>query len=245
MARRGRRLLTVGEACQYLGVSRMTLLAAEESGLLAPSRTPGGHRRYDPAELDRFLNRGRPSPASVPVAGGPPSRQNGPVPVTGSSRLLLREAIRRLTLLLRADAAGLYLLDERQELGWCTSFGIPQWRTAQLAQSAPPRAVVRALMKRQCELFESSSERFPLPTARGSGAAVPLETGDEPLGVVIVTVGQDRHLLPSEIEIIETAAFYIGVLVRQQRRLDTLEARLASIHHLTAGAQPPAVHDTL
>ena len=245
MARRGRRLLTVGEACQYLGVSRMTLLAAEEAGLLAPSRTPGGHRRYDPAELDRYLNRTRPSTDSTSVADGPPPRQNGPVPVTGSSRLLLREAIRRLTLLLRADAAGLYLLDERQELGWCTSFGIPQWRTAQLAQSTPPRAVVRALMKRHCELFESSCERFPLPTARGSGAAVPLEAGDEPLGVVIVTVGQDRHLLPSEIEIIETAAFYIGVLVRQQRRLDTLEARLASIHHLTAGAQPPAVHDTL
>jgi len=245
MARRGRRLLTVGEACQYLGVSRMTLLAAEEAGLLAPSRTPGGHRRYDPAELDRYLNRTRPSTDSTSVADGPPPRQNGPVPVTGSSRLLLREAIRRLTLLLRADAAGLYLLDERQELGWCTSFGIPQWRTAQLAQSTPPRAVVRALMKRHCELFESSCERFPLPTARGSGAAVPLEAGDEPLGVVIVTVGPDRRLLPSEIEIIETAAFYIGVLVRQQRRLDTLEARLASIHHLTAGAQPPAVHDTL
>ncbi|MCW2719113.1 MAG: hypothetical protein JWR81_2935, partial [Pseudonocardia sp.] len=38
----GARWLSVGEASRALGMSRTTLLAAEEAGLVAPMRTPGG-----------------------------------------------------------------------------------------------------------------------------------------------------------------------------------------------------------
>src|SRR6185312_3372675 len=49
------RWLSVSEAGRALGLSRTSLLAAEEAGLLASVRTPGGHRRYRPAELRRYL----------------------------------------------------------------------------------------------------------------------------------------------------------------------------------------------
>ena len=46
---------STGEACEVLGISRTTLLAAEAAGILAAVRTPGGHRRYPAAELERYL----------------------------------------------------------------------------------------------------------------------------------------------------------------------------------------------
>jgi hypothetical protein len=49
------RWLSVSEAGRALGLSRTSLLAAEEAGLLASVRTPGGHRRYRSAELRRYL----------------------------------------------------------------------------------------------------------------------------------------------------------------------------------------------
>ncbi|MDI3340447.1 MAG: helix-turn-helix domain-containing protein [Sphaerobacter sp.] len=239
MARPSRRLLTVSEACQYLGVSRMTLLAAEEAGLLAPARTPGGHRRYDPVELDRFLNRGREG-QPLPLEAAPPQRAGAGAALGGPATLLLREAIRRLTLLLGADATGLYLLDEHRELRWCTSFGIPQWRAAQLAESAPPAAVIRGVMQGHSELFESDREAFPHRAARGCGIAVPLRTDEGTLGALAIARGRDRPFLPSEIAILETIAFYIGLLVSQQRRLDALEARLERVHQLTTCADSAA-----
>lgn len=237
------RLLTVTEACQYLSVSRMTLLAAEEAGLLSPARTPGGHRRYDPGELDRFLNRGRgPGAVVAPADESPRSTSEGSPPLGGASALLLRGAARRLTPLLRAGAAGIYLLDEAYELRWCASFGIPRWRVDQLSAGTPPAAVIRGLMRRRVELFEPAREQFPLPTSRGCGAAVPLLSGDEPLGMLVATSHRDRLFLASEVEIIETCAFYVGQLVVQQRRLDELECRIAQVQQIvtTPEAAPDA-----
>ena len=49
--------LTIGEACRVLGISRTTLLAAEDAALIAPARTPGGHRRYPADEVWALLRR--------------------------------------------------------------------------------------------------------------------------------------------------------------------------------------------
>jgi excisionase family DNA binding protein len=49
------RWLTVGEASRVLGLSRTTLIGAEDSGHLHPIRTPGGHRRYRGDDLQRYL----------------------------------------------------------------------------------------------------------------------------------------------------------------------------------------------
>ncbi|PTL59369.1 MerR family transcriptional regulator [Paraconexibacter algicola] len=47
--------LTVSAAAEYLGVSAATVRRWERSGDLVAYRTPGGQRRFDPADLDAFL----------------------------------------------------------------------------------------------------------------------------------------------------------------------------------------------
>ena len=44
--------LTPAEAARRVGVTVRTLHRWEEAGRLTPLRTLGGHRRYNPAELD-------------------------------------------------------------------------------------------------------------------------------------------------------------------------------------------------
>ena len=52
----GARLLTTGEAARLLGVSQPTLNRAVRKGKLHPTlTTPGGHRRFDSAELSAAL----------------------------------------------------------------------------------------------------------------------------------------------------------------------------------------------
>jgi len=52
----GARLLTTGEAARLLGVSQPTLNRAVRRGRIHPTLiTPGGHRRFDSAELSAAL----------------------------------------------------------------------------------------------------------------------------------------------------------------------------------------------
>ena len=52
----GARLITTGQAARLLGVSQPTLNRAVRRGLLHPTlTTPGGHRRFDSAELSAAL----------------------------------------------------------------------------------------------------------------------------------------------------------------------------------------------
>lgn len=53
------KLLTAREACEYLGVSRVTLGKIEREGYLTPFRTPGGHRRYRQELLDEYLEKSK------------------------------------------------------------------------------------------------------------------------------------------------------------------------------------------
>jgi excisionase family DNA binding protein len=53
----GARLITTGEAAKLLGVSQPTLNRAVREGRLRPAiTTPGGHRRFDSAELSAALH---------------------------------------------------------------------------------------------------------------------------------------------------------------------------------------------
>ena len=49
------RLLNVGEAASYLGVSAASLRKWSDQGIVQVYRTPGGQRRYSPDDLERFL----------------------------------------------------------------------------------------------------------------------------------------------------------------------------------------------
>jgi excisionase family DNA binding protein len=47
--------LTAAQAATLLGVSVRTLDRYIEQGRITPKRTPGGHRRFDPADVIRLL----------------------------------------------------------------------------------------------------------------------------------------------------------------------------------------------
>ena len=50
-----RRLLTISEAADRLGVHQKTLRAWADKGLVTHVKTPTGYRRFDPADIDRLI----------------------------------------------------------------------------------------------------------------------------------------------------------------------------------------------
>jgi len=53
-------LLTVGQVATLAGVSADTIRSWERKGMLNAQRTPGGQRRFDRAEIEKFVRRGSP-----------------------------------------------------------------------------------------------------------------------------------------------------------------------------------------
>jgi excisionase family DNA binding protein len=51
--------LTLGQAAKYLGVAQSTIRKWSDGGRLPAFYTPGGHRRFQREDLDRFLGRSR------------------------------------------------------------------------------------------------------------------------------------------------------------------------------------------
>jgi excisionase family DNA binding protein len=64
------RLLNVGQAAAYLGVSAASLRKWSNQGLVPVYRTPGGQRRFSTDDLDEFMRSMRqPSRGSSRAAG--------------------------------------------------------------------------------------------------------------------------------------------------------------------------------
>ncbi len=66
------RLLNVGQAAEYLGVSSASLRKWSNDGLVPTYRTPGGQRRYARDDLDGFIDSMRetsPADHAVPRLG--------------------------------------------------------------------------------------------------------------------------------------------------------------------------------
>jgi excisionase family DNA binding protein len=64
------RLLNVGRAAAYLGVSAASLRKWSNDGLVPVYRTPGGQRRYSVEDLDEFMRSMRePGRYAVPRLG--------------------------------------------------------------------------------------------------------------------------------------------------------------------------------
>jgi len=233
MARR----LTVSEASRVLGLSRTTLLAAEEAGLLTPLRTPGGHRRYDPAELRRYAeragadalswtgtDRGDADDAAQGLADGP------------ALAATIRVALRPLAHALDAESAGLYLLQDGAPR-FTGAFGVPRWLAERLAGDPVPAPVAQALVVRRPCLFDPADARFPDPRASGQGVAVAVHGQGDALGVLFVVTR--RELLAGEVRVVDAFGAVLALLVADRRRLSELEGRLAQIAALSA-APPPA-----
>ena len=49
------KLLTQKEACEYLNISRTTILRWEKEGKISPLRTAGKHRRYKTDDLNKLF----------------------------------------------------------------------------------------------------------------------------------------------------------------------------------------------
>lgn len=58
------RLLNVGQAAEYVGVSAASLRKWSNEGLVTVYRTPGGQRRYSRDDLDHFMSSMRETSAS-------------------------------------------------------------------------------------------------------------------------------------------------------------------------------------
>jgi excisionase family DNA binding protein len=67
---RQERLVRAREAAAYLGVSLVTLRRMEKRGVLAPYRTPGGHRRYSLEMLEEYLESSRRLPTKSKQSAG-------------------------------------------------------------------------------------------------------------------------------------------------------------------------------
>ena len=155
------------------------------------------------------------------------------VATTGQQQLLIRSALRQLVILLNADAAGLYLVTQTGGLQLNASFGIPRWLVAQLSQHPPIESVMRAVAAQRREVIDTDPRRFPGPAFEGQQVAVPLHWNDALLGAVFVVSGRDRSFFPSEIQMIETGAFFLGIIAGQQRLIETLECRLSQVRRLS------------
>src|SRR5947199_204626 len=59
--------LTLGQAAKYLGVAQSTIRKWSDHGRVPAFYTPGGHRRYRRADLDKFLESPGPGAGGVGV----------------------------------------------------------------------------------------------------------------------------------------------------------------------------------
>jgi excisionase family DNA binding protein len=220
------RWLSVGEATRALGMSRTTLLAAEESGLLTAIRTPGGHRRYPLAEIERYQRRC----GLEPVAGEQTAPARHPaIPDVGlvdGARAALRSIVRALD----GDCAAVYGLDE-DRLRFCAAFGIPRWLTDRLADSAPPVELERVLVTGRLLEFDAGQAGFPEPRATGNALALPLGVGERRLGVLCLLTRRD--MLAGERRVAEAFAELVGTLLADRAHIAELKHRLHRIAELS------------
>jgi len=249
------RWLSVSEAGRALGLSRTSLLAAEEAGLLASVRTPGGHRRYRPAELRRYLRvaggTGPETPgasaadAVLDAAGRPldPAATRGVVVDPAAERSLaldlataLRAAVRPVARALAAECAGVYLLQDGA-LRFCAAAGVPRWLTERLAAAATPAPVAAARDAARPQRFDPAAAAFPEARSTGEGVAAALRYGEQALGVLFVVLPAASPPSPAELRTVEACAELLALTVAARSRIAELERTVATIAGLTAACE--------
>lgn len=215
----GKRLLSVKEACDYLGVSRMTLLEAESKGWIKPERTPGGHRRYTRDTLEAFLHRTRTaheerqfiSPAQSAFLLPQFISQLSAQPVSLDD--VLNDALRNLVVLLQAEIGAVFTVDQAGGLRLRASFGIPHWILKDLAVLSERGTSAETVRLRQPLVYAAAESEMPLRLEAGQGICAPLIYREQVLGVVHVISSHRYQFFPSEINIAATIAVYLASLI--------------------------------
>lgn len=244
--------LTVSEAARALGLSRTSLLAAEDAGLLTPMRTPGGHRRYRPGELRRYLDAAGAGamppqrPQSVPAltGRGPGEATVDPGPAAREIVALdmataLRAAVRPIVRALEAQCGGLYLLREGK-LRFCTAFGVPRWLAERLAASDLPPALTHAMDAERPRLFDPAACAFPEPRSTGHGVALALQHAGRALGLLFVVLPVEHAPLPGELRTLGAFGELVALVVTDRSSITELECRLARVAAMTCAWLPPS-----
>jgi excisionase family DNA binding protein len=221
------RWMTVGEAAHALGMSRTTLLAAEEAGLLAPMRTPGGHRRYSPAEVERYLGRSGARPLAPEPAGPADEQPDEPADPPGLV-LAVRAAVRPVVQALDAESGGLYLVRDGRAR-FAGAFGIPRWLGERLSADPPVEPIREAARAARTQLFDAAGAGFPEPRSTGHVLAAPVACDDTSTGVLFLVRPAGREFLPAELRVVDAFGDLIGTVVADRLRIARLEQRLARI----------------
>lgn len=233
------RWLSVSEAGRALGLSRTSLLAAEDAGLLASLRTPGGHRRYRPAELRRYLRAAGAGweEAEGPGAADPRALDPGTAVDPAAGRCLaldlataVRAAVRPVARALAATCAGVYLLQDGA-LRFCAASGVPRWLAERLAATDTPAPVAAARGAARPQRFDPAAAAFPEPRSTGEGVAVALRHGEQAVGVLFAVLPTGASV---EMRTVEASAELLTQTVAAQSRITELERRLSAIAALTA-----------
>lgn len=223
------RFYTVKEACQYLGLSRMTLLEAEERQLIQPVRTPGGHRRYKHDQLIKYLtNVGPNKPQSNAEAGYLPALVPGGSPIQADQLMSLENALRQIVRLLQVEMGGIFTFNETsRRLALASSFGIPRWLLANPITIGLEGVSGHALNRLEPITFDNAESELPLADMQsGQGICAALVVAEQKLGTVQIFSTQRRQFFPSEINILATFAIYLAELIAYRRLLQTQQKLL-------------------
>lgn len=217
MKERKRELLTVGEACRYLGVSRATLLKTEEEGLITPTRTVGGHRRYSRKDLEQLIEALK--GLRTPGQRAPWGQGKAPVLPQFVERLassssspdnLVQETLQDLIRFLQADGALIALRDRKGRLQPWVSLGLNLHREPGAIQAM----LTSPLSQRAQELakplvYEGTELGVPEIAV---GMCTPLLYRGEALGIIHVLSLSRFQFLPSEVQFLSLVAVYIAAL---------------------------------
>lgn len=239
-----KRLLSVKEACKYLGVSRMTLLEAEERGLIAPERTVGGHRRYTVEALRELLKLTRSRHEQrVPMVEAEGTFQLSQFIADLHNRArtpenVLKESLRNLVLLLHVEMGAVYLHDATGNLRLQAAFGIPHWFLAAMAEVRHDSVSGEVLRRRRFQVYDRRScTDLPAQLEIGQGLCAPLIYQNEVLGCVHIITRQQHQFFPAEITTVTTIAVYLASLVVNTQLLEQVQTRLRELALLSQLSQ--------
>ena len=215
-------MVSMREACDYLGVTRATLLSTEEDGLIHPARTRGGHRRYAIKDLERLLRRSRKTftPESDMHRVRPEAWFSTFIHKLAvnpkSAKEVVSEAIQQLVRFFQVDFGALFTLDTQNILHLYIAHNV----SPEIARTwVKTSAAQRVLQNKQPVVFDQGSETLPSISRPFQAVCVPLVHLGANQGVMYLVSIHHRHFFPREVDVLTTTAIYLAALITENQRL--------------------------